>query len=71
MALTAVGAAIGLAGATVMTALSQSLLYEVAPFDGFTLLSVLGLVSAVAMAVIVHPALRAARTDPAAVLRAE
>ncbi len=53
------------------SALLGDLLYEVSPFDVPTLLAVGGIVVIVALAATVQPALRAARTDPATVLRAE
>jgi putative ABC transport system permease protein len=69
--LTGIGAAVGLAGGIMASALLRDLLYEVTPFDVPTLLSVTGVVALVALAATIQPAIRASRTDPAAVLRAE
>ena len=65
------GSTIGLAGAMAASAFLRDLLYEVTPFDLPTLLSVAAIVAAVAVAAITHPAIRAARTELAVVLRAE
>ena len=73
--LTGVGITAGFAGAlttsALLQALLQDLLYDVTPFDIPTLLAVTGVVAVIALAAIAHPAIRAARTDPAVVLRAE
>lgn len=71
LTLAAVGATIGIAGAMATSVVLQDLLYEVTPFDLPTLLSVSAAVGVVALAATAHPAIRAARTDPATVLRAE
>lgn len=69
--LTAIGAAAGLGGAVFTTSLLRDLLYGVAPLDRATLMAVVALVAAVSLVAASRPALRAARTDPAAALRAE
>jgi putative ABC transport system permease protein len=67
----AIGVLLGIAGAAAATRLLRSLLFEVAPTDPVTLLTVpLLIVSAAATASFV-PALRASRVDPATVLRSE
>lgn len=71
LSLTAAGAAMGLAVAMAVTTIFRSLLYEVTPFDPLTLAFVTGTVAIVALAAITQPAIRAARTDPADVLRAQ
>jgi predicted permease len=68
-ALAAVGAAIGLGGAVATMGLLRRLLYEVTPFDAVTLILVVLIVSAVAIAAAARPAWRAARTDPSLALR--
>jgi putative ABC transport system permease protein len=68
-ALAAVGAAIGLGGAVATMGLLRRLLYEVTPFDAVTLILVVLIVSAVAIAAAARPACRAARTDPSLALR--
>ena len=69
--LAGVGAALGLAGAAVVTGALRSLLYGVTPLDGLTIASVIALVGAVTLSAVGWPALRAARVDPATALRAE
>jgi hypothetical protein len=65
------GAALGLAGALAGGRLIRSLLFGVTPGDPATLGSVAALLIAVALGAASAPALRAARVDPAVVLRAE
>ncbi len=65
------GATIGLAVAMTVSAFLRDLLDEVTPFDLPTLFSVAAVVGAVALAAITHPAIRAAGTELAVVLRAE
>jgi ABC-type antimicrobial peptide transport system permease subunit len=68
MRLTA-GVAIGLAVAFSLNRLLTSLLFGVAPFDPLTLVSVVGLMAAVAFVACYLPALGATRVDPMIVLR--
>jgi putative ABC transport system permease protein len=69
--LTGLGAALGLAGAIVVTRALRGLLYGVTPLDGLTFASVVALVAAVALVAVGWPAWRAARVDPTMALRAE
>lgn len=69
--LTATGGAIGLAGAVAVTQLPSGMLYGVTPLDGATIIGVLALVAAVAMAAVSQPAWRASRVDPVTALRGE
>ena len=66
-----VGAAVGLAGAFLLTRLMAGLLYGVAATDAVTYVSVTLLLLAVALLAGALPARRAARTDPVTALRAE
>lgn len=68
---TAVGLAVGLAGALALGRVASTALFGVGPFDPLTVGSVLILFVGVAALASVVPARRAARTDPIAVLRAE
>jgi putative ABC transport system permease protein len=68
---TALGAALGLAGALAVSHVLRSLLYGVTPLDGLTIASVVALVSAVALVAVGWPAWRAAHVDPVTALRAE
>jgi predicted permease len=68
--LAALGAAIGLAGATAATRLVSGLLFDVHPLDPLSLLGAVVLLLGVAALASYLPARRAARLDPAAVLRA-
>jgi ABC-type antimicrobial peptide transport system permease subunit len=69
--LTALGTALGLAGAIAVARVLQGLLYGVTPIDGFTIMGVVALVAAVALPAVGWPAWRAARVDPTTALRAE
>ena len=71
MRLVIAGAAIGIAGAWVVTRLMQSLLYGVAPGDPLTFVVVTALLSGAALLACCVPALRAARIDPMNALRYE
>jgi putative ABC transport system permease protein len=63
------GIAIGLAAGLALTRLLEALLFEVEPADPATYLSVAALFVGVAVLACWAPARRAARVDPAAVLR--
>jgi ABC-type antimicrobial peptide transport system permease subunit len=69
LALTALGVAIGTAGALALTRLLGALLYEVSPTDPITYVAVAILLAAVAAAAAWMPAWRATRIDPLTVLR--
>jgi ABC-type antimicrobial peptide transport system permease subunit len=69
--LTAVGIAIGLAGAWAVGRLSASLLYGVRPTDPITFLTVPSVLAATALLAIWIPARRATRVDPLIALRNE
>jgi predicted permease len=71
MVLTALGLALGLAGAFAATRLLSGLLYEVAPTDPATLAGVALLLTAVALLASLLPARRATRVDPLVALRTE
>jgi putative ABC transport system permease protein len=64
-----VGIAVGTAGALVVTRSLSSLLYGVAPVDGVTFGASAAVLALVALAAALVPAVRAARVDPAVVLR--
>lgn len=68
---TALGAAIGLAGALAVDRLIASLLFGVHPADTMTMTFVLATITAVAVAASWLPAWRASRLDPNVVLRDE
>ncbi|HEU4629762.1 MAG TPA: ABC transporter permease [Gemmatimonadaceae bacterium] len=71
MALALVGAAVGAAGALLLTRLMAGLLYGVGATDPATFVGVALLLGGVALVATVIPAARAARTDPLEALRAE
>jgi putative ABC transport system permease protein len=71
LALTALGSAIGLAGAWASSRLLSSMLFGVSRADPLTYLGVLGLLAAVALVAAWAPARRAAAVDPTISLRAE
>jgi putative ABC transport system permease protein len=71
MALTLVGAAIGLLGAVALTRLLASLLFNVAAVDPLTLASTTVLLALCAAVASYLPARRASRVDPIVSLRAE
>jgi predicted permease len=68
---TAIGAAIGLAGALAVNRLIASLLFGVQPTDVVTIAFVIATITAVAVAASWLPAWRASRLDPNVVLRDE
>ena len=71
VALAAVGSAIGLIGALVVSRFIGSLLFRVKPFDPLVYATVTVALFAVVLLAGLAPAMRAARTDPAGVLREE
>ena len=71
LALTAIGVGIGVLGAIAGGGLLQSILFNVAPSDPTTLLSVVGLFGLVGVGSALVPAVRAGRINPVEVLRAE
>jgi putative ABC transport system permease protein len=71
MTLTAVGIAIGVAGALAVTRVMRALLYDTSPTDSMTFLSVVLLVAAAALFACSVPAGRAMRADPIVALRSE
>jgi putative ABC transport system permease protein len=71
MALTAMGLAIGTAGALALTRLLGSLLFGVSPRDPWTLVSVGAILAAVSLLACYAPARRAMKVDPTVALRYE
>lgn len=69
LAIVGVGVAIGLVGALAGTRLLRSLLFDVSPTDPFVLAAMVLMLLMVAMLASVGPVRRAARVDPAEVLR--
>ncbi len=71
LTLTAVGLALGLAGAMAGTRLLTTVLFQVTPHDPMVYLGVILLLGTVTMVASVVPAWRAANTDPLVALRQE
>ena len=71
LALAGVGAALGLAGSVVVSQWLSSLLFHVRPEDPVTLVAAAGTLVVIALAASCIPARRAARMDPAVILRGE
>jgi predicted permease len=71
MALTLIGAAVGLGAATMLTRVLRSQLYGVNPTDPLVFLVVPVILAAVALVACVVPARRAMAVDPATTIRAE
>jgi putative ABC transport system permease protein len=71
LALTAVGTALGIAGALASTALLESLLYGVSSTDPFIFLAAAAVLVSVSLLGSYLPARRAARLDPSLALRSE
>ncbi|MEM7587035.1 MAG: FtsX-like permease family protein, partial [Acidobacteriota bacterium] len=71
MALTGLGLMAGIAGATALSSALESMIYGITPTDPPTFLAVSALLALVALGACLHPAWRAASTDPASTLRAD
>jgi putative ABC transport system permease protein len=71
MRLAAIGLALGVAGAALLTGLMEKMLYDVKPTDPAVFAIVAGVLMVVAMAASLVPSLRVARIKPAAALRVE
>ena len=71
MRLAGTGIVIGVFGALALTRTLSALLYKVDPFDPGVLAGVTMLLATVAMLASLVPAMRAARVDPAVILRDE
>ena len=71
LGLAAAGAALGVAGALIVSHLMAGLLFGVAPTDPFTFAGVTLVLTAVALAASYIPALRATRLDPITMLHSE
>jgi ABC-type antimicrobial peptide transport system permease subunit len=69
--LAGIGLVAGLTGALVLTRLMETLLFGVRPSDPATLAGVVALITAVAAAASLVPAVRATRVDPMVALRDE
>jgi ABC-type antimicrobial peptide transport system permease subunit len=69
--LAAIGLALGVAGAVLLTRLMEKMLYDVKPTDPAVFAIVAGMLMAVAMAASLVPSLRVARIKPASALRVE
>jgi putative ABC transport system permease protein len=69
--LAGIGLVAGLTGALLLTRLMETLLFGVRPNDPTTLVGVAALITAVAAAASLVPAVRATRVDPMVALRDE
>jgi ABC-type antimicrobial peptide transport system permease subunit len=71
LGLAAAGLVVGMSGALALGGTLASFLYETSPLDPLTLMAVPALLIAVTTVACLAPALRAARIDPMAALRAD
>lgn len=71
LVLTAIGAAIGLAAAALLTQAMRSLLFGITPLDPVSYLTVPCILAAAALLASYLPARRAASVDPVQTLRSE
>jgi putative ABC transport system permease protein len=71
MGVVVIGLACGLAGAAILTRLFRSMLFNVAPGDPLTFLSVSAILVSVALLACYIPARRATRVNPLVALREE
>jgi putative ABC transport system permease protein len=71
LGLLAIGTALGISAALLLTRLLRSLLFEVQPNDPLTLISVTAILTAIALVATLIPARRALRVDPVIALRYE
>jgi predicted permease len=71
MRLAAIGLALGIAGAALLTRLMEKMLYDVKPTDPLVFAAVAGVLLAVALGASFVPSLRVTRIKPAAALRVE
>lgn len=71
LALVAVGAALGVAGALALTRVLSTLLFQIRPTDPMTYVATVLLIGVVGLAACAIPARRATRIDPGRALRAE
>jgi putative ABC transport system permease protein len=71
MRIVVIGLACGLAGAAILTRFFQSMLFNVAPADPVTFVSVSAMLAVVALLACYIPAQRATRVDPLVALREE
>ena len=69
--MTGAGLAVGFAGALALTRLLATLLFDVSPWDPFTMVAVCGMLASVGLLACYLPARRAAQVDPAVALRYE
>jgi len=71
MRVVVIGLACGIAGAVILTRLFRSMLFNVAPADPLTFVSVAAILASVALLACYIPAQRATRVDPLVALREE
>jgi ABC-type lipoprotein release transport system permease subunit len=69
--MTGAGLAAGFAGALGLTRLLATLLFDVSPWDPFTMVAVCGMLASVGLLACYLPAHRATKVDPAVALRYE
>jgi ABC-type antimicrobial peptide transport system permease subunit len=71
MGMLLIGITIGLVGAFILTKFMRTLLFEITATDPLTYVSVIGLLTVVALLACYIPARRAAKVDPLVALRYE